>query len=937
MRITTLLMLLPLAVAVNVANATGPDVAVMHVDGDDGVPVPPDFGRQGWGANAYKYLQDALADVDDLFDSYPEIDRIEIWVAATIPGNPYRPDRNASDESGSLDPTATFNMLINTSIYGGFLGLETDLTQRDPEGNMTVLSGDYSLGMVAGSCPAAGDCFVVHATPGCDDQCLGTPPPPCNGPIGACAGCCSIVCGIEAFCCDVEWDDLCVEEACSLCGATAAFHVVTAQGVDATALLDGFTLTGGAALGTSPHDRGGGMFIDGASPRVVRCRFIANNASGNGGGVSTEFSTDEARFYNCQFVANGGGSAGGGVFAESPTAFVNCLLSGNTASTTGGGLSNFGGNGVSLLVNCTLGGNTAGSSGGGVFSSLTAGITLVNCVLSDNQDSTGETQGGQITSLGAETVSFCCVYPGGFGGMGNLNQDPAFLDDLGPDGIPDTGDEDLRLELTSPCNEAGNNGAVPGDMADLDTDGDLLEPVPVDLALHPRFTRNANIEGASPCYIVDMGAFENADCQQNGTRDEDELVGNDADGDGIPDFPCQDCNNNSQLDSVDISMGSSLDCDMNGIPDECDIASGCSTDKNKNGIPDECECTPGAADIVFMVDTSGSMTVDLPAVCTMAQGVVADLALAPHCMNVSPQYLGITELPEFDPECSPFTQTVITLLGTNVVPGNPGRCGRYLDSPESWGHATALIAQLHDWNDLTTRVIVPIADEGACRGSTEGDPCELAPGSSDRQAVENAATLANNNNAFVFPLTAGILPEANPTCVRALADELAGDTGGEAFHFDDVGSYAEIRTLLVQAIGDLAANCADPCACPADICAPLGVGINDLLCLLADWGSCADCCDCPGNIEREIQPCLVGINDLLVLLAAWGPCPSCGQLGGGNGDPSSDLDPALHAIGFADLNHYRLWILDAGDTKVFVSAAMLVAAVQLQEVQSKGE
>ena len=50
-------------------------------------------------------------------------------------------------------------------------------------------------------CPAAGSCFEVHATPGCED-----------------AACCATVCANDPFCCSTEWDSLCVSGANALCG-----------------------------------------------------------------------------------------------------------------------------------------------------------------------------------------------------------------------------------------------------------------------------------------------------------------------------------------------------------------------------------------------------------------------------------------------------------------------------------------------------------------------------------------------------------------------------------------------------------------------------------------------------------------------------------------------------------------------------------------------
>jgi len=52
---------------------------------------------------------------------------------------------------------------------------------------------------------AAGSCFVVHATPGCND-----------------AACCAQICALDAFCCNSSWDSLCVDEAQELCAGCGA-------------------------------------------------------------------------------------------------------------------------------------------------------------------------------------------------------------------------------------------------------------------------------------------------------------------------------------------------------------------------------------------------------------------------------------------------------------------------------------------------------------------------------------------------------------------------------------------------------------------------------------------------------------------------------------------------------------------------------------------
>ena len=56
-------------------------------------------------------------------------------------------------------------------------------------------------------------------------------------------------------------------------------HVVTGSGTDSTAILDGFTITGGNANGTAPHNQGGGMYSVVGSPTVTNCTFSGNSAT----------------------------------------------------------------------------------------------------------------------------------------------------------------------------------------------------------------------------------------------------------------------------------------------------------------------------------------------------------------------------------------------------------------------------------------------------------------------------------------------------------------------------------------------------------------------------------------------------------------------------------------------------------------------------------
>jgi len=107
-------------------------------------------------------------------------------------------------------------------------------------------------------------------------------------------------------------------------------------------------------------------------------------------------------------------------------------------------------------------------------------------------------------------VTYCNVQSGWYG-EGNIDVDPFFIDQDGPDNDPNTWeDNDYRLAPLSPCIDAGDNYAVPADIFDLDGDGDTDEPLPFDLDGNPRFVDDLTIDdtGVGDPPIVDMGAFE---------------------------------------------------------------------------------------------------------------------------------------------------------------------------------------------------------------------------------------------------------------------------------------------------------------------------------------------------------------------------------------------------------------------------------------------
>lgn len=93
---------------------------VIYVDGD------------ATGANSGSSWEDAYTDLQDALGVALSGD--QVWVAQGT----YKPSGPAGDV------LATYQLLSGVGLYGGFAGGETELDQRDPDVNVTVLSGDLN-------------------------------------------------------------------------------------------------------------------------------------------------------------------------------------------------------------------------------------------------------------------------------------------------------------------------------------------------------------------------------------------------------------------------------------------------------------------------------------------------------------------------------------------------------------------------------------------------------------------------------------------------------------------------------------------------------------------------------------------------------------------------------------------------------------------------
>jgi hypothetical protein len=150
------------------------------------------------------------------------------------------------------DRAATFTLRSGLALYGGFNGGEFHRDQRDPTQNLTVLTGDLN-----------GD----------------------DGP---------------------GWTGM----------SENSYHVVTAINVDASAVIDGFTITRGWSWSSTGSNSGGaGMWISSASPTIAHCTFKENIAHSGAGMISIDASPTVR---DCAFDTNEASDGrGGAIYAQS--------------------------------------------------------------------------------------------------------------------------------------------------------------------------------------------------------------------------------------------------------------------------------------------------------------------------------------------------------------------------------------------------------------------------------------------------------------------------------------------------------------------------------------------------------------------------------------------------------------------------------------------
>lgn len=383
--------------------------------------------------NAYSDLQDALAEARSCETVK------EIWIAEGT----YFPSQTGN-------PDDIFRLVSEVSVYGGFSGGETDLSQRDWQANETILSGFIDCNEANSDCDARSDVVVIG-----EDLAEGTI--------------------IDGFTVTGAANGLYISN--NLHGRDGGGMILTVSDVNNVCkptiqncrFINNDVISGD----------GGGIYVFQASPIIQNCQFISNFAETDGAGLFL-FGTEEMKISNCSFIRNICYFAGGGIASYIPNLEVeNSLFSNGFAEIDGGGA---------------------------IYTALGSNLTVRNCTFTENDVDEGE---GSVFYFGGTTLAYNsifwrngkgqrsafpddfdpedpfngnledlvlshCIYQDGWPGFNNIDADPLFID---------VSSRNFNLLPSSPAINAGINSEV---------------ILPLDLAGNSRIVNGT----------VDIGAYE---------------------------------------------------------------------------------------------------------------------------------------------------------------------------------------------------------------------------------------------------------------------------------------------------------------------------------------------------------------------------------------------------------------------------------------------
>jgi len=282
-----------------------------------------------------------------------------------------------------------------------------------------------------------------------------------------------------------------------------AYHVITASGVNRTAVLSNFTIQHGAANGPGEWGkRGAGILADNGSPSLRYLNLHGNRSWGanSGGGGLCVYNGGSPAIFSCIFIGNYA-EWGGAIKLSmgSSAALYNVLMVKNQANK-GGAFVAWDSN--ASIIHSTIVDNNA-TTGGGLYLGSGAIVSMANSIIWDNNATTAK----NLHKDGSSYVDFNHT-------MVKEVNDTASADEF----FFDPERFDYRLRNGSPLINAGNPlsaGIIPTDLHGLPRNQDAAP----DIGVYEGGLDVVDLGGqVTYSGIVDSGSFRVWLNDENGTR-----------------------------------------------------------------------------------------------------------------------------------------------------------------------------------------------------------------------------------------------------------------------------------------------------------------------------------------------------------------------------------------------------------------------------------
>lgn len=404
--------------------------------------------------NAFSNLQDAIT-----ASAFGD----QIWVAAGT----YKP-------TNTTTRTIYFQVKNGTQLYGGFNGTETQLSERDPEANVTVLSGDIAT-------PSTLDNsyhVVYFLNTGNQTLINGFK---ITGGMAVSSGAAESGGGVYAS------NSSAVVENCKFVSNSGNYGGAFAQVNTGICTVKNCVFEANLS-----YTVGGAVYLSNDQAFFTDSYFASNQSNGDGGAVY--LNSSEFHFDRCVFAGNTSADDGSAFYIGNFAALIlsNSLLVGNYASGQEViSMNETLNQEVSRMINCTVAHNRQLQNATGTRAiTMNASSSIANTIIWDN--------GGEAEVLATGTsIDQCIIQPAPNNATGTnvLSTDPLFVTPGTLLTAPfDTTGLDYHLQLFSLGINYGTNSLVSG-MIDLDS--------------NPRIQGN-----------VDLGAYEATFCNSSLTLDQ---------------------------------------------------------------------------------------------------------------------------------------------------------------------------------------------------------------------------------------------------------------------------------------------------------------------------------------------------------------------------------------------------------------------------------